>query len=66
MNKASVFFAAFAATAAATVAAATGTITPSTTLRARNCGPMNRCETQVIDGVLYAKPANAGFTIIIR
>ena len=48
------------------VAAVSGTIKPPATLRARNCGPMNRCETQVIDGVLYAKPANASFTIIIR
>lgn len=48
------------------VAAVSGAINLPTTLRARNCGNMARCDTQIIDGVLYVKPANVGFTIVIR
>ena len=48
------------------VAAVSGVITLPATLRACNAGDNTRCETSIIDGVLYAKPANASFTIIIR
>ena len=49
------------------VAAASGTITPPQTLRARNAGDgKTRCGTAIIDGVLYVMPTSAGFTIVGR
>jgi autotransporter-associated beta strand protein len=48
------------------VAAASGTITPPQTLRARNAGDYNRCTPMIVDGVLYVMPTSAGFTIVVR
>ena len=47
------------------VAAASGTVTVPDLLRARNAGVFNRCETQIIDGVLYVKPCTSGMVIYI-
>ena len=48
------------------VAAVSGTLSAPISLRVRNCGDFNRCDTQIIDGVLYVKATTAGFTLIIR
>ena len=48
------------------VAAASGTVTVPDSLRARNAGEFTRCETQLIDGVLYVKPYTSGMIISIR
>ena len=48
------------------VAVASGTVTVPGTLRARNAGEFNRCETQLIDGVLYVKLSTSGTVISFR
>ena len=48
------------------VAAASGMVTVPDSLRARNAGKFTRCETQLIDGVLYVKPYTSGMIISIR
>ena len=48
------------------VAATSGTINLPQTLRARNAAGKTRCETAIIDGVLYVMPTSAGFTIVVK
>jgi len=48
------------------VAAASGTVTVPDSLRARNAGKFNRCETQLIDGVLYVKLGTSGMVISFK
>jgi autotransporter-associated beta strand protein len=48
------------------VAVASGTVTVPGSLRARNAGEFNRCETQLIDGVLYVKLSTSGTVISFR
>ena len=44
-----------------------GTITVPNPIHAINCGgDFNRCETMVVDGVLYVRPMSAGMKIIIK
>ena len=48
------------------VAAVSGEIALPGVIRARNAGRFNRCETQLIGGVLYVKPSISGMLILMR
>ena len=49
------------------VAAATGEVTVPGNVKARNAGDARiRCETAVVDGVIYVRPGIAGMRMILR
>lgn len=48
------------------VATASGTITVPDLVRARGAGDLTRCNAFVADGVLYAKPTNAAFVLVVK